>query len=55
LAFSALSSCIVKKGQNSGPLAPTEEELLAEVQALLGGAQIPEEMETALMNAVGEL
>ena len=55
LAFSALSSYVVKKGQNSGPLAPTEEELLAEVQTLLGGAQIPEELETTLTNAVGEL
>lgn len=42
-------------GQNSSPLEPTEEELLTEVQALLGGAQIPEEAETALKNAVGEL
>jgi len=55
LAFSALSSYIVKNGQNSGPLAPTEEELLAEVQGLLGGAQIPEELEIGLKNAVGEL
>ena len=55
LAFSALSSYIVKMGQNSSPLEPTEEELLTEVQALLGGAQIPEEAETALKNAVGEL
>jgi len=45
----------VKNGQNSGPLAPTEEELLEEVQALLRGAQIPEEAEHALENAVGEL
>jgi len=45
----------VKNGQNSDPLAPTEEELLAEVQALLGGAQIPEETEHALKIAVGEL
>jgi len=45
----------VKNGQNSAPLAPTEEELLAEVQALLGGAQIPEEVESVLKNAVGEL
>lgn len=57
LAFSAFSSYIVKRGQSSGPLAPTEEELLAEVQALLEGAQIleSEETETALKNAVGEL
>jgi len=55
LAFSALSSYIVKKGQSSGPLAPTEEELLAEVQALLGGAQVLESVEAALKNAVGEL
>jgi hypothetical protein len=45
----------VKKGQNSSPLAPTEEELLLEVQALLGGAQIPEEVETVLKDAIGEL
>jgi hypothetical protein len=50
-----LSSYIVKKGQSSGPLAPTEEELLAEVQVLLGGAQITEDAETALKNAVGEM
>jgi len=55
LAFSAFSSYVVKKGQSSGPLAPTEEELLAEVHALLGGVQIPEEFETTLTNAVGEL
>ena len=55
LAFSALSSYIVKKGQCSDPLAPTEGELLAEVQALLGGTQILESVETALKNAVGEL
>lgn len=55
LAFSALSSYIVKKGQNSGPLAPAEEELLAEAQALLGNAQVSELVETALRSAVGEL
>jgi len=55
LAFSALSLYIVKHGQNSGPLAPTEEELFSEVQVLLGHAQISEESETALKNAVGEL
>ncbi|KAF9644273.1 hypothetical protein BDM02DRAFT_3190778 [Thelephora ganbajun] len=54
LAFSALSSYIVKNGQNSGPLAPTEEELLAEVKTLLGGVQISGVAET-LKNAVGEL
>ena len=45
----------MKNGQNSGPLAPTEEELLAEAQALLEGAQIPEEAEIALNNVIGEL
>ena len=45
----------MKNGQSSGPLAPTEEELLAEVQALLGGTQILESLETPLKNAVGEL
>jgi hypothetical protein len=45
----------VKKGQSSDPLAPTEEELLTEVQGLLGDAQILEPGETALKNAVGEL
>ena len=55
LAFSAFSSYVVKKGQSSGPLAPTQEELLAEVQALLGGAQISEDIETTLTNIVGEL
>jgi len=50
-----LSSYVAKKGQSSGPLTPTQEELLAEVQALLGGAQISEEVETTLTNIVGEL
>ena len=55
LAFTALSSYIVKRGQNPGPLAPTEEELLAEVQALLRSAPVLEPVETALKNAIGEL
>lgn len=55
LGFSALSSYIVKKGQNSDPLAPTEDELLTEALALIGGTPITEEAETALKNVIGEL